>query len=112
MSHLRQLTKLFVTNGKNIHNHKLQYFPNLLKRKVVDCFVRFEITRPTTIWDEVQWAFISRFSEVWSEGQAIAMLPYAKQKKYELIEDYYDWFLHLCTIIPLQTSGISILENF
>jgi hypothetical protein len=26
--HIRQLTKVCVTNGKNIYNHKLQYFPN------------------------------------------------------------------------------------
>jgi hypothetical protein len=36
MSHLRQLTKIFVTNGKNILDHKLQYFPNLLKGKIAD----------------------------------------------------------------------------
>jgi hypothetical protein len=38
------------------------------------------------------------------------MLPYAKQKKYELIKDYYDRFLHLCAIIPLQTSDIHVRE--
>ncbi len=44
VSHLQQLTKVFVTNAKNILDHKLQYFPNSLKGKVVDCFARFEIT--------------------------------------------------------------------
>jgi hypothetical protein len=36
ISHLQQLTKVCVTNGKNIEDHKLQYFPNSLRRKVVD----------------------------------------------------------------------------
>ncbi len=31
MFHLRQLTKVCVTNGENILDHKLQYFPNLFK---------------------------------------------------------------------------------
>jgi hypothetical protein len=63
MSHLQQLTKVCVTNGKNIEDHKLQYFPNSLKRKV-DWFAKFETIRLPTTWDEVQQAFISRFSEV------------------------------------------------
>jgi hypothetical protein len=46
-----------------------------------------------TTWDEVQWAFISQFSEIRNEGQAIAALRYAKQKKYESVEHYYDKFL-------------------
>jgi hypothetical protein len=41
-------------------------------------------------WVEVQHAFITRFNEIRSEGQAIAILRYVKQKKYELVEDYYD----------------------
>jgi hypothetical protein len=44
MSHLRQSTKLCVTNGENIPDNKLQYFPNLLKGKVVNWFTRFETT--------------------------------------------------------------------
>jgi hypothetical protein len=38
----------------------------------------------------VQRAFIIRFSEIRSEGQAIVASQYAKQKKYESMEDYYD----------------------
>jgi len=75
--HLRQLTKICVTNGENIPGHKLQYFSNSLKGKVVNWFARFETTWPIA-GDEVQQAFISRFSEVQSEGQAIAILHYAK----------------------------------
>jgi len=54
MSHLQQLTKVCVTNGKNIPNHKLQYFPNSLKGKVDVCFAKFEIVQPTTTWGKVQ----------------------------------------------------------
>jgi hypothetical protein len=36
MSHLRQLTKERVTNGENILDQKLQYFPNSLRKKNVD----------------------------------------------------------------------------
>jgi hypothetical protein len=41
-------------------DQKLQYFPNFLKGRVVDRFVKYEMTHPTTTWDEVQWAFISQ----------------------------------------------------
>jgi hypothetical protein len=34
--HIQQLTKVCVTNGKDIDCHKLQYFPNSLKGKAVD----------------------------------------------------------------------------
>ncbi len=43
--------------------------------------------------------FIIRFSEIRSEGQVIVTLQYAKQKKYELMEDYYDQFMWLCVVI-------------
>jgi hypothetical protein len=42
--HLHQLAKVCVTNGENTFDHKLQYFPNLLRGKVVDRFARFETT--------------------------------------------------------------------
>jgi len=51
-------------------------------------------------WDEVHWAFINQFSENHSEGQASAALKYAKQMKYEFVEDYYDRLLQLCVVIP------------
>jgi hypothetical protein len=54
MSHLQQLTKVCVTNGMNTKDHKLQYFPNLLRGKVIDWFARFEIAQPLATWDEVQ----------------------------------------------------------
>ncbi len=51
-------------------------------------------------WGEVQWAFINRFREICNEGQVATTLRYAKQKKYESIENYYDKFLQLCAVIP------------
>ncbi len=57
--YIRQLTKVCVTNGKDTDDHKLQYFPNFLREKVVDWFAKYETVHPTIIWDEVQWAFIS-----------------------------------------------------
>jgi hypothetical protein len=77
MSHLRQLTKLCVTNGDNTHDYKLQYFPNSLKGKVADWFVKFGTAQLVATWDEVQQAFISRFSEVRSERQAVVTLHHA-----------------------------------
>ncbi len=76
MSHLRQLTKVCVTNGDNTPDYKLQYFPNSLKGKVADWFVKFGTAQLATTWDEVQ-AFISRFSEVLSERQAVVTLHHA-----------------------------------
>jgi hypothetical protein len=58
MSHLQKLTKICVTNGNNIEDHKLQYFPNSLKGKVDNWFAKFEIARLATTWDEVQQVFI------------------------------------------------------
>ncbi len=34
--HIRQLTKVYVINGKDIDDHKLQYFPNSLKGKATN----------------------------------------------------------------------------
>ncbi len=84
----------------------------MLKGKIVDWFAKFETIQPITTWDEVQWIFISRFSEVWSEGQVIVALHYAKQKKYELIKDYYDRFLRLCVVIPQWHDDIYLKETF
>ncbi len=57
--HIRQLTKVCVTNEKNTNDHKLQYFPNSLRKRTIDWFARYETTHPTTTWEEVQWAFMS-----------------------------------------------------
>ncbi len=51
-------------------------------------------------WDEIHRAFISRLNEIRSKGQAAVVLKYAKQKKYESREDYYDRFLQLYVVIP------------
>jgi hypothetical protein len=57
-----------VTNGEYTYDHILQYFPNFLKGKVTNWFVKYEILHPVTTWDEVQWAFINQFSGIHSEG--------------------------------------------
>jgi hypothetical protein len=57
--HIRQLTKVCVTNGEDTNNHKLQYFPNSLRGRAVDWFARYETTHPVATWDEAQHAFIS-----------------------------------------------------
>ncbi len=92
------MTKVCVTNGKDIDRHKLQYFPNSLNGKVVNWFRRYETAHLTT-WAKVQHAFITQFNEIRSEGQLVIALGYVKQKKYESIEDYYDRFLQLCAVI-------------
>ncbi len=87
-----------MTNGEDIDNHKLQYFPNSLRGRAIDWFAKYETTHLTTAWGEVWRAFISRFIEIHNEGQAVATLKYAKQKKYEYVEDYYNRFLQLIAI--------------
>ncbi len=62
------MTKVCVTNGKYTDDHKLQYFPNSLKGRVVDWFGKYETTHPTTTWTKVQRAFIIQFNEIRSEG--------------------------------------------
>ncbi len=39
-------------------------------------------------------------------------MRYAKQKKDELMEDYYNWFLWLCVVIPQQPNDIYLRETF
>jgi hypothetical protein len=39
-------------------------------------------------------------------------LRYAKQKKYEFVEDYYNRFLQLCVIIPQPLRDIYLREAF
>ncbi len=84
------MTKVCVTNGEYIECHKLQYFPNSLRGRVANWFGKYETVHPTTTCAKVQRAFIIQFSEIRSEGQVIATSRYAKQKKYESMEDYYD----------------------
>jgi hypothetical protein len=43
----------------NTNNHKLQYFPNSLKGKAIDWFVKYETILLATTQGEVQRAFIS-----------------------------------------------------
>jgi hypothetical protein len=54
VSHFQQLTKARVTNGENIFDHKLQYFPNSLRGKAVNWFAKFETTQLVATWDEVR----------------------------------------------------------
>ncbi len=66
--HIRQLIKVYVTNGEDTYDHKLQYSPDSLRGKVVDWFARYERTHLVTTGDEIQQAFISQFSEIHSKG--------------------------------------------
>jgi hypothetical protein len=81
------LTKVCVTNGKNINANKLQYSPNSLERRTTNWFAQYEITNPTSTCNETQQAFIVKFSEVQGEDQAMGALCYVKQRKYESMED-------------------------
>ncbi len=65
-------------NGEDTNDHKLQYFPNSLRGRAIDWFVGYETTHLVTTWDEIQWAFISQFNEIRSEGQVVATLRYEK----------------------------------
>jgi hypothetical protein len=51
--HIQQLTKVCVTNGEDIDDHKLQYFPNSLRGRTTDWFARYEMAHPAVTWDEV-----------------------------------------------------------
>jgi len=53
------LTKVCITNGKDIDRHKLQYFPSSFGGKIIDWFGRYEIVQPTMTWAKVQHAFIT-----------------------------------------------------
>jgi hypothetical protein len=48
-----------VTNGEDINNHKLQYFPYSLRGRTVDWFVKYETTHLVATWGEVQRALIN-----------------------------------------------------
>ncbi len=66
------MRKVCVINGEYTDYHKLQYFPNSLRGRVVDWFGRYETAHPTRTWAKVQCAFIIPFNEIRSEGQPIA----------------------------------------
>jgi hypothetical protein len=46
-----------------------------------------------------------------AKGQVVVASCYAKQKKYESMEDYYDWFLQLCAVIPQQHDDIIFVKH-
>jgi hypothetical protein len=50
--------------------------------------------------------------EIKIEGQAAIALRYAKQKKYQSVEDYYDQFLRLCEVILQQPNDIYLRKAF
>ncbi len=104
--------KACVTNRENIDYHKIQYFPNSLRGRIVDWFGKYEIAYLTTSWAKVQRAFIIWFSEIRSEGQATVASWYAKQKKYESTENYYDQFPWLCVVISQQPNDIYSRRTF
>jgi hypothetical protein len=79
ITHIGRLTKVCVTNGEDIGAKKLQYFPTTLWGKSVGWFTRYEIANLAVTWGEVQRAFISRFSNVRNERQAIVALNEVKQ---------------------------------
>jgi hypothetical protein len=80
-------TSISSTSNNGSNNGKLQYFPNSLKGRTTNWFVQYEITNPTSTWNEIQQAFIVKFSEVQGEDQAMEALCYVKQRKYELVKD-------------------------
>jgi len=61
--HIWQLTKVCVINGEDTNDHKFQYFPNSLRGRATNWFARYGMIHLAATWDEVQWAFISQFSE-------------------------------------------------
>ncbi len=78
------------------YNIFLQHY----EEKNANQFTCYETPNLVATWGEVQHAFISRFSDVCNEKQAIITLRGVKQWKHEMVEDYYDRFLKLCVVIP------------
>jgi predicted TIM-barrel fold metal-dependent hydrolase len=87
------------------------FFQIFLKGELLR-FVKYEMIHLTVTWNEVQWAFISWFNEIHSEGQTIVALKYTKQKKYEYVENYYDRFLQFCVVIPQRPHDNYLREVF
>lgn len=77
--------------------------------QLVYSFQNYELT---TTWPTIQQAFILRFSEVYSEGQTITVIYNIKQKKHEIVENYYDKDLQLVAIIPNQLYNVYLGETF
>lgn len=71
VTHIWQLRQVCITNGENTHAHKLQYFPNTLRRQDVNWIIRYEIKNPVARWGATQQAFVEWFSMVRNEGQTI-----------------------------------------
>jgi hypothetical protein len=44
--HIQQLTKVCVINGKDIDDHKLQYFPIFLRGRTTNWFAKYETVHP------------------------------------------------------------------
>jgi hypothetical protein len=53
--HIRQLTKVCATNGKDTYDHKLQCFPKFFRGRTVDWFAKYKMVHPVATWD-VKWA--------------------------------------------------------
>jgi hypothetical protein len=73
--------KVCITNGENRNFHKLQYFLNSLKGRIVNWYGKYETVYPTMIWAEVQRAFIIRFSEIRSERASNCCFMICKTKE-------------------------------
>jgi hypothetical protein len=58
------LTKVCVTNGKNIDDHKSWHFLNSLNRRVANWFARYEKENPIATWAKAQQKFITKFNVV------------------------------------------------
>ncbi len=82
--HIQQLTKVCVMNDENTKDHKIQYFANFFKKKVIDWFAKYETAHPTGTWNQMQFTLITQFSEIQSERQAIMALHHLKQKKIQV----------------------------
>ncbi len=51
--HIQKLTKVFVSNGEDIDDHKLQYFPIFFRGRTINWFARYETIHLATTWDEI-----------------------------------------------------------
>jgi hypothetical protein len=92
--YIQQPTKVCVTNGKDTYDHKIQYFPNSLRKIVTNWFIRYEIAHPIATRNQVQRTFITQFNEIQNERQVVATLHYAQQKNNQwrtITIDSYDY---------------------
>ncbi len=106
------MTKVCVIDGKDIEYHKLQHFSNSLKGRGASYFARYETPHLIATWNEVQWTFIMRFGEICNKWQVAVTLKYAKHKRCELVENYFDQLMWLCAVIPQWPNGIYLREVF